>query len=84
MAFRPRPRRAPSTPRAAISTRANFELRCAFRNNDFGCGLGGATRALVESMGNSLCPPRITDDDVVAVRAEAYREARQLLEADSV
>ena len=35
-------------------------------------------------MGNFLCPPRITDDDVVAVRAEAYREARQLLEADSV
>ena len=35
-------------------------------------------------MGNFLCPPRITEDDVVAVRAEAYREARQLLEADSV
>ena len=35
-------------------------------------------------MGNFLCPPRITADDVVAVRAEAYREARQLLEADSV
>ena len=35
-------------------------------------------------MGNFLCPPRLTADDVVAVRAEAYREARQLLEADSV
>ena len=35
-------------------------------------------------MGNFLCPPRITEADVVAVRAEAYREARQLLEADSV
>ena len=35
-------------------------------------------------MGNFLCPPRTTAADVVAVRAEAYREARQLLEADSV